>query len=76
MAHFFYDVYDNNDAAFAGLADNAFSPVNMARTDNPEYTNIDSDNDLKSDRLEDLNVNGNKIINGLERNYNGIIDTN
>ena len=36
---------------------------------------LDYDNHLKSDRLEDLNVNGNGSINGVETNYNGIIDT-
>ena len=35
----FYDVYDNNDAAFAAVADNRLSLVNMDGTDNPEYTN-------------------------------------
>ena len=48
----------------------------MGGTENPDYTDLDCGYDLKLDRLEDLNVNGNKIINGLERNYNGIIDTN
>ena len=36
---FFYDAYDNNDAAFAAVADNRLSLVNMDGTDNPEYTN-------------------------------------
>ena len=34
----FYDVYDNNDAAFAAVADNRLSLVNMDGTDNPDYT--------------------------------------
>ena len=37
---------------------------------------LDSDNHLKSDRLEDWDVNGNGSINDVERNYKGIIDTN
>ena len=69
------DAYDNNDAAFAGLANNGIAPVNTDGTDNPDYTDLDSDNDFKSDRLEGWDVNGNGSINGVERNYSGTIDT-
>lgn len=69
------DTYDNNDALFAGAATNGITPVNTDGTDNPDYIDLDSDNDNYSDRIEGWDVNGNNIINGAEIAYVGTTDT-
>ena len=46
------DVYDNNDASFAGNPNNGTTPFNDDGTDNPDYTDNDSDNDGVDDLKE------------------------
>ncbi len=46
------DVYDNNDAAFGGNPNNGITPFNDDGTDNPDYTDSDSDNDGVDDLKE------------------------
>jgi large repetitive protein len=71
------NAYDNNDAAFAGTANNGITPVDD--TDDadttPDYTDTDSDGDGKSDRLEGWDTNGNGVINGTEIVYVGTTDS-
>ncbi|MEI6948012.1 hypothetical protein V9K67_12515 [Paraflavisolibacter sp. H34] len=69
------DAYDNNDAAYAGNASNGITPVNTDGTDNPDYTDLGSDNDGVSDRIEGWDTNGNNIIDGAEIAYVGTTDS-
>jgi hypothetical protein len=70
------DAYDNNDAAFAGGANNGITPV--ADSDDgetvPDYTDLDTDGDGKTDRLEGWDTNGNAVIDGAEIAYVGTTD--
>jgi gliding motility-associated-like protein len=56
------NVYDN----IAGLFAIGLTPVNTDNTDNPDYTDIDSDNDGRNDIIEAYDVNGNNIQDGAE----------
>ncbi len=47
-----FTVYDNNNAAFAGNPNNGITPFNDDGTDNPDYTDSDSDNDGVDDLKE------------------------
>lgn len=68
------DTYDNNDALFAGGSSNGITPHNQDGADNQDYTDLDSDNDGYSDRIEGWDTNGNKIISGAEIAYVGTTD--
>ena len=46
------DLYDNNDAAFAGGANNGITPYNHDGADTPDYIDINSDNDSVNDLRE------------------------
>jgi hypothetical protein len=71
------NAYDNNDALFAGAANNGVIPVDD--TDDadtiPDYLDLDSDGDGKSDRIEGWDTNGNGIINGAEIAFVGTTDS-
>ena len=71
------NTYDNVDTpgTFGGTANNGIIPTNTDGTDNPDYTDLDSDNDSKSDRLEGWDTNGNAVIDGSEKAYVGTTDT-
>jgi gliding motility-associated-like protein len=56
------DAYDN----IAGLFAAGLTPVNTDNTDNPDYTDTDSDNDGRNDIIEAYDVNGNNIQDGAE----------
>jgi len=67
--------YDNNDASFGGNASNGLTPVNTDGTDNPDYKDLDSDNDRKPDRVEGWDTDGNGSTNGSEISYVGSTDS-
>lgn len=69
------DAYDNDDASFGGNSNNGITPTNTDGTDNPDYLDLDSDNDGLSDRLEGWDTNGNGIIDGSEMAYVGTTDS-
>jgi hypothetical protein len=58
--------YDNNDAAFAGNANNGLVPINTDGLGYPDYIDTDADNDDRNDRIEGWDTNGNGIIDGSE----------
>ncbi len=69
--------YDNNDGGFAGNADNGITP-NADSDDGdttPDYTDLDTDGDGKSDRLEGWDADNSGTINGGEPAYVGTTDT-
>ena len=68
------NAYDNNDAAFAGGANNGVTPNNQESNGNPDYTDTDTDNDGKLDVLEGWDSNGNGIIDGGEIAFVGTTD--
>ena len=53
------DGIDNQYDNFVGFGGNGIQPVNTDATDNPDYTDTDSDNDGLSDRIEGNDYNGN-----------------
>ncbi len=61
------DAYDNLPAAFGGNPNNGIAPVNTDSTDNPDYRDLDTDNDGKPDTIEGWDTNGNGVISGGER---------
>ncbi len=71
------DAYDNVDTngTFGGNANNGIIPTNTDGADNPDYLDLDADNDGKPDRIEGWDTNGNGIIDGAERSYVGTTDT-
>ena len=68
------NAYDNNDAAFAGSANNGVAPNNQESNGNPDYIDTDTDNDGKADVLEGWDTNGNGIIDGAEIAFVGTTD--
>jgi VCBS repeat-containing protein len=68
------NAYDNNDYTFGGNEDNGLTPVNTDKTDNPDYRDLDTDNDGRDDRLEGWDTDGNGTIEGNEVAYLGLID--
>ncbi|TMM31525.1 hypothetical protein FDT66_06065, partial [Polaribacter aestuariivivens] len=71
-----YDVYENNDTSGA----TSYTVENTDGTDNPDYIDLDSDNDDTSDRIEaNISLNGSVGLNGLDSNQenaDNYIDTN
>ena len=71
------DAYDNNDLAFGGAANNGITPV--ADSDDgdtiPDYIDLDTDGDGKTDRIEGWDTNGNGVIDGAEIAFVGTTDT-
>ncbi|MDF2193387.1 T9SS type A sorting domain-containing protein [Paraflavitalea sp. CAU 1676] len=61
------NAYDNLPAAFGGNSSNGLTPTNTDGADNPDYTDLDSDNDNKTDAIEGWDTNGNGVINGAEK---------
>uniref|UniRef100_UPI003F49219D beta strand repeat-containing protein n=1 Tax=Polaribacter aestuariivivens TaxID=2304626 RepID=UPI003F49219D len=60
-----YDVYENNDT----LGATSYTVENTDGTDNPDYIDLDSDNDDTSDRIEaNISLNGSVGLNGLDSN--------
>ncbi|HEX2532145.1 MAG TPA: hypothetical protein VHK69_00340, partial [Chitinophagaceae bacterium] len=68
------NAYDNNDAGFAGTNNNGITPVNTDGADNPDYLDLDTDNDGYSDRTEGWDTNGNNSIGAGEVGYAGTSD--
>ena len=70
------NAYDNDDAAFGGNANNGISPnadATMAIVV-PDYIDLDTDADGKTDRLEGWDTDGNGVINGGEIAFVGTTD--
>jgi hypothetical protein len=68
------DAYDNNDAAFAGIANNGLTPYNHDGTDNPDYTDNDSDNDGVNDLKEGSGVFSATLTNTADADGDGLLD--
>jgi hypothetical protein len=68
------DIYDNNDAAFAGNANNGITPYNHDGTDNPDYTDTDSDNDTVNDLKEGTGDVNATLTNTADTDGDGLID--
>lgn len=68
------DLYDNSDGAFAGGANNGITPYNHDNTDNPDYTDINSDNDIDNDLKEgsgDINAT---LTSTVDTDGDGLVD--
>ncbi|MFK8045744.1 MAG: hypothetical protein AB8B72_09620, partial [Crocinitomicaceae bacterium] len=69
-----YVAPSGNDTDMDGVDDSydpdnggtAIDPTNTDGTDNPDYTDLDSDNDGEDDILEGHDTNGNGVIDGAE----------
>ncbi|MFK8037571.1 MAG: hypothetical protein AB8B74_04725, partial [Crocinitomicaceae bacterium] len=59
------DSYDDDNGGTAIL------PTNTDLADNPDYIDLDSDNDGESDLLEGHDINGNGVIDGAELSPSG-----
>ena len=68
------DLYDNNDAVFAGSANNGITPYNHDGTDNPDYTDINSDNDTASDLREGSGDPNATLTNVADTDGDGLVD--
>ena len=74
------NTYDNNNALYAGGANNGITPNNNDGTDQPDYLDTDSDNDAKSDAIEgnDWNSNAmpdeNTALTGVDSDGDGLDD--
>lgn len=68
------DVYDNNDAAFAGNASNGITPYNHDGLDNPDYTDTDSDNDGVNDLKEGTGNTSATLTNTADTDGDGLVD--
>jgi len=67
-------VYDNNDAAFAGNANNGIIPYNHDGADNPDYTDINSDNDSVNDLREGAGDPDLTLTNVTDTDGDGLVD--
>ena len=68
------DLYDNNDAAFAGGANNGITPYNHDGTDSPDYTDINSDNDSVNDLREASGDPNATLTNVADTDGDGLVD--
>jgi hypothetical protein len=74
------DQYDNNDASFGGNNGNGIVPNNHDGADEPDYMDLDSDNDTDPDRVEGNDLNGNARaddlsgIGSLDSDGDGLLD--
>ncbi|WP_264791811.1 cadherin-like domain-containing protein [Aureispira anguillae] len=59
------DAYDNDDANFGG-AGSGIVPNNADGVDNPDYLDLDSDNDGELDELEGHDTNGDGLVDGTD----------
>jgi hypothetical protein len=68
------NIYDNNDAAFAGNANNGITPYNHDAADIPDYIDSDTDNDTVNDLKEGSgNVNA-ALTNKADTDVDGLVD--
>ena len=68
------DLYDNNDAAFAGGANNGITPYNHDGADAPDYTDINSDNDSVNDLREASGDPNALLTNVADTDGDGLVD--
>lgn len=66
------DAYDNNDAAFAGTANNGLAPVNSDAIDLVDYLDLDSDNDGYPDAFEGHDTDGDNLPDAGSLANNGV----
>ena len=59
------DAYDNDDANFGG-AGSGITPENTDGADNPDYLDLDTDNDGEPDVIEGHDTNGDGVVNGSD----------
>lgn len=59
------DAYDNDDALFGGVG-SGITPHNQDGTDNPDYLDLDTDNDGIPDIIEGHDTNGDGIVDGSD----------
>ena len=60
------DVYDTDCAPCGTVTGVTIIPTNTDGGSNPDYTDLDSDDDGENDILEGHDLNGNGIIDGTE----------
>jgi hypothetical protein len=58
------DAFDSQPTQFGG---NGLTPINTDGTDNPDYKDLDSDNDTFTDYIEAYDTDNNGVINGTEK---------
>lgn len=68
------DVYDNNDAAYAGNANNGITPYNHDGADTPDYIDSDSDNDGVTDLVEGTGNGSITLTNTTDTDGDGLVD--
>ena len=68
------DLYDNNDAAFAGNANNGIVPYNHDGADTPDYIDINSDNDSVNDLREGSGDANATLTNVADTDGDGLVD--
>jgi hypothetical protein len=61
------NAYDNLPGAFGGNANNGIVPVNTDGTDNPDYRDLNTDNDARLDAIEGWDTDGDGVIDGAEK---------
>ncbi len=59
------DAYDSDDVAFGGVG-SGIVPENTDGTDNPDYLDLDTDNDGEPDTIEGHDTNGDGVVNGAD----------
>lgn len=62
------DAYDS----VVGFSGNGVTPNNNDATDNPDYIDLDTDNDGVADNIEGWDINGSGVINGTEKTASGV----
>lgn len=67
--------YDNNDGSFGGNSSNGVTPENTDLIDNPDYRDLETDDDGTPDRIEGWDTNGDGQITGSEIAYVGTTDS-
>ena len=68
------DLYDNNDAAFAGSANNGIVPYNHDGADTPDYIDVNSDNDSVNDLREGSGDENATLTNVADTDGDGLVD--
>jgi hypothetical protein len=60
------DAYDNNDALFGGAGSGIVPNNQDGAADNPDYLDLDTDNDGIADVIEGHDTNGDGVVNGAD----------
>ncbi|WP_197043958.1 cadherin-like domain-containing protein, partial [Aureispira sp. CCB-QB1] len=60
------DIYDSNDAIFGGAGSGIIPNNQDGAADNPDYLDLDTDNDGIPDVIEGHDTNGDGVVNGAD----------